>query len=64
MDVREEILPHPSEITAPTNKDEAEQLIRFYAELMKGVADYIGGKDNTRPIVWNTYSSKILLLRV
>jgi len=41
--IRKEILPHPDELTAPANKEEAEQLIRFYAELMKGVADYIGG---------------------
>jgi hypothetical protein len=46
--IREEILPHPSEITAPTNKDEAEQLIRFYAELMKGVADSIGGDEGRK----------------
>jgi len=41
---RKEILPHPSELTAPKDNQEYEQMLIFYTELMDKVTDYVGGE--------------------
>jgi len=57
---RNELLPHPSEITTPTTPEEKEGLIQLYAQLMRGLADYIGGSRGAAAQVLVDIDVKIL----
>jgi len=48
MNKRKEILPHPSELTAPKDDQEYERMLIFYTELMDKVTDYVGGEEGKK----------------